>query len=117
MRREMEIMSGWGQKAKYTLRADVFRFTPESGLKSDIAPCPKSANRRHRSLFDDLIGAAEQHGWNFEPKRLRCLEIDHKLEFGRLLHRQVGGPLALENSVDVAGRLPGLLDPVYAIRH
>jgi hypothetical protein len=36
-------MSQLGQKAKYSLRADVFRFAPESGLKSDIAPCPKSA--------------------------------------------------------------------------
>jgi len=30
-------MSPLGQKAKYSLRADVFRFAPESGLKSDIA--------------------------------------------------------------------------------
>src|SRR5258707_14107830 len=42
---------GLGQKAKYSLRADVFRFAPESGLKSDIAPCPKGANNglMHRS--------------------------------------------------------------------
>jgi hypothetical protein len=33
----IEPMSVAGQKAKYSLRADVFRFTPESGLKSDIA--------------------------------------------------------------------------------
>jgi hypothetical protein len=32
---------------KYSLRADVFRFAPESGLRSDIAPCPKGARRRH----------------------------------------------------------------------
>jgi hypothetical protein len=32
-----------GQKAKYSLKADVFRFTPESGLKSDIGPCPFGA--------------------------------------------------------------------------
>ena len=30
--------------AKYSLGVDVFRFTPESGLKSDIAPCPKGAH-------------------------------------------------------------------------
>src|SRR6478735_6041184 len=36
-------MSVTGQKAKYSLGADVFRFAPESGLKSDIAPCPKGA--------------------------------------------------------------------------
>ena len=29
--------SALGQKAKYPLRADVFRFGPESGLKTDIA--------------------------------------------------------------------------------
>jgi hypothetical protein len=52
-----------GQKAKYSLGADVFRFAPESGLKSDIAPCPKGATRRlaHRNkhLFDHLVGAGE----------------------------------------------------------
>jgi hypothetical protein len=39
--------SGWsavGQKAKYPLRADVFRFGPESGLKTDIAGCPFRAS-------------------------------------------------------------------------
>jgi hypothetical protein len=33
-----------GQKAKYSLRADDVRSTPESGLKSDIGPCPFRAN-------------------------------------------------------------------------
>jgi hypothetical protein len=36
-------MSVSGQKAKYSLRAHRVRFAPESGLNSDIAPCPKSA--------------------------------------------------------------------------
>src|SRR5258706_4178882 len=47
-------MSELGQKAKYSLRADVFRFTPESGLKSDITACPKSARKRlmHCTNFD-----------------------------------------------------------------
>jgi ketosteroid isomerase-like protein len=40
-----------GSKADLTGPKSDFRFTPESGLKSDIAPCPKSANKRlmHRS--------------------------------------------------------------------
>jgi hypothetical protein len=33
-----------GQKAKYSLGVDVFRFTPESGLMSHIAPCPFGAD-------------------------------------------------------------------------
>jgi hypothetical protein len=40
-------MSAMGQKAKYSLRADIVRFAPESGLKSDIAGGPFRANRRH----------------------------------------------------------------------
>src|SRR5260370_21608001 len=50
-----------GQKAKYSLGVDVFRFTPESGLRSDIAPCPKSAKLKHRrncSSFLDLFRSA-----------------------------------------------------------
>jgi hypothetical protein len=38
------------------MRAYDFRFTPESGLRSDNARCPLRANRRHRmankSAFD-----------------------------------------------------------------
>jgi hypothetical protein len=36
-------MSELGQKAKYSLRVHIVRFTPDSGLKSDIAPFPRSA--------------------------------------------------------------------------
>jgi hypothetical protein len=36
---ERHAMSEMGQKAKYSLGVDVFRFTPESGLKSDITAC------------------------------------------------------------------------------
>jgi hypothetical protein len=40
-----------GSKADLTAPKSDFRFTPESGLKSDIAPCPKSAIRRHGPIF------------------------------------------------------------------
>src|SRR5437762_6581738 len=33
-----------GSKAALTAPKSNVRFTPESGLRSDIAPCPKSAN-------------------------------------------------------------------------
>jgi hypothetical protein len=38
-----------------------FRFTPESGLKSDIARCLKSAKRRHQATENPavLAGALE----------------------------------------------------------
>ena len=34
-------VSQLGQKAKYSLRAHIVRFAPESGLKSDIAEVRK----------------------------------------------------------------------------
>jgi hypothetical protein len=37
-----------GQSCLTAPKSD-FSFTPESGLKSDIAPCLKSANMRHRT--------------------------------------------------------------------
>jgi hypothetical protein len=41
------------------------RFAAHYGLKSDIAPYPKSAKLRHQAtLFDHLVGAPEQGVWN-----------------------------------------------------
>jgi hypothetical protein len=42
-------MSLAGQKPKASLRADVFRFASDSGLKSDTARGPKSATSGHFS--------------------------------------------------------------------
>jgi hypothetical protein len=36
--------SGMGPKADLTARKSDFRFTPESGLRADIAPCPFRAD-------------------------------------------------------------------------
>src|SRR6185295_11517573 len=46
-----------------------------------------------------LVGAAEQARGYFYPKRLPCLEVDHKLETVRLLDWQRGGPGALDDLV------------------
>jgi hypothetical protein len=48
-------------------------------------------------LFNHLAGTGEQRGGYFKAERLGCLEIDHQLEFGRLLDRQIGGLGALED--------------------
>jgi hypothetical protein len=39
--------SALGQKAKCSLRADVFRFGPNNGHRSIGSACPFGANRRH----------------------------------------------------------------------
>ena len=45
-----------------------------------------------------------------EAERLGGLEVDHQLVLGRRLHRQVGRLLALEDAIDVAGRVPVLVE-------
>jgi hypothetical protein len=67
-------------------------------------------------LLNHLVNPSEQRGWHCEAERLRGLEIDHQLVFGRRLHRQIGWLLALEDAVDVAGRAPELVDVIRSIR-
>ena len=41
--------------------------------------------------------------------------VDHQFKLGRRLHRQVGGLLALENAIDIAGRALVLVDKIGPI--
>ena len=49
---------------------------------------------------------ASSVGGTVEAERLRGLEVDYQLEFGRRLHRQIGGLLALEDAIDVDAGAP-----------
>jgi len=58
-----------------------------------------------RLLFDDLVGAGENRWRHGEAELLGGLEVDHQLEGRRLLDRQIGGLLALENPSGVNASL------------
>jgi hypothetical protein len=49
---ELLPISEMGQKAKYSLRRDVFRFAPESGHRAMQSGCPFRANKRHSSVTE-----------------------------------------------------------------
>ena len=73
------------------LFADV-RFGSESDCllrRRKVTRCAisdKSAPQQNGSLFDHVVGAGEQCGWNVYTKRLSGLDIDDQLEPGRPNH-------------------------------
>src|SRR5262245_39956837 len=66
-------------------------------------------------LLDNLVGAREHSRGHAEAKRLCCLKVDDQFVLGRCLHRQVGGLLALENAIDIAGGKTVLVDSVRPV--
>ena len=77
--------------------------------------CRPLADRKigNRKSLDHLVRPCEHLWRNRQADLLRGLQIDHELEFRRLLDGQVGRLGALENSVDVNWRRAGssLRDP------
>ena len=105
---ELVPMSESGQKAKYSLRADVFRFVSESGLKSDIArrsrhvsevPQPDSSNRQVRTFRDlflitellDSKAESDDVGFEAELARMSC-QIERAFRFVEVLKKAAADP-------------------------
>ena len=59
-------------------------------------------------LLDDFVGARKYRERYGEVERLRGLEVDHELEFRRLLHGQITGP-QFHHVIDIA---PTILEAV-----
>src|SRR5215470_3213535 len=66
-------------------------------------------------LLDHLISAGQERRRNGQAERLGSLEVDHQLEFPRLLHRQVARLSALQNSVDIDGGTPPYMRAIWTI--
>src|SRR5207244_1653128 len=63
---------------------------PEQRTSSDRPGWSVSCHQRTSLLFDHLVGARQQRGWNGDAERLRGLQVDDQFEFGRLFHREIG---------------------------
>ena len=55
------------------------------------------AVQQFTSSFDYVVGTSEQRRRNVNAEHLRSIEIDHQLDLGRLLDRQVRNFGALQN--------------------
>src|SRR5882672_11291436 len=69
-----------------------------------VGPIPDSRTAANASLFDHLGGAGEQRGRQVEAERFCGLEVDDKLELGRLLDRKLASALACKDSGDISRR-------------
>ena len=83
---------------------------------SSAAP-PRSAMNDTAASFYDLVRDSEKRRWDGKARRLSSLEVDHQVELGRKLDRQLARFLALENAVNVDCRLANLIDQVRRIRN
>ena len=74
-----------------------------------FGPIADSYGAQKESLFDHFVGGLLKMHRHVETQSFGRLEIDDGFVFGRHLHRQIGGLLALEDAIDVAGRLSVLV--------
>src|ERR1700730_13201467 len=68
-------------------------------------------------LFDHLVGEDVELRRDHYPESVGGLTIDHQVEFGRLLDRQVAGLCTLENLVDERRGATEKIEEVLAIAH
>ena len=64
---------------------------------------PRATNNPSDPSLNDLIRARQQQLRNRDSKRLRGLQVDPKLEFSRLLNREIGRVSTAEDSVNKCG--------------
>src|ERR1700730_300275 len=73
--------------------------------------------QQNAALLDNLVGAGEQRRRHREAERPGGLQIDDELELDRLLHRQVGWFLALEDAADVNASLANCISNARSVAH
>src|SRR5215212_176169 len=101
----------WLRTYERRLKTDCGR-SPLIGLDLE----PSSAPSR-RSSFDHAVGAKQDRPRDRDPKRFRGLHVDHQLELGRPIDRQIPGCRALQDLVHEAGGAPEQVDTVWPISH
>src|SRR6516165_9090153 len=74
---------------------------PSTTSKAAVSRCSKTV-----FLLDNLVSGHLHDQRYREAERLRRFEIDDEFELRGLLHRKLGGLLALEDAIDIRSRTP-----------
>jgi hypothetical protein len=67
--------------------------------------------------LDYLVGDAEQRRRDREAKQSGTLDVDDKLELGRLLDWQVSRPRAFEDAIHIGAHLPIRIPNIGPVAH
>src|ERR1035438_8430125 len=101
-----------GQTEKNSLRANVFRVTPDSGHCSTQSALRISFGLMRRSDLTDYSitsSARTRNDAGIQSDRLGSREINNELKLGRLLDGNIAGPYPAQNFVDQLGGAPVLI--------
>ena len=93
----------------------VMGYLAFAGRPSRTSQSGAHPGRTRGRSFDDLIGAEQDHRWQDDTEGFRGLLVDDEADPGRLLNRQVAGPGALEDPVDVPCALPEHREDISAV--
>src|SRR5215208_1822398 len=93
-----------GSIASLWPRTVRFRYSPVSGHFQRPSACLKSAMNGHGGLFDRLIGARQEGGWDRQTDFPSGRQIDDQFEPSRLLDGQLGRFASFENFRNKVGR-------------
>ncbi len=90
---------------------------PLHGLRTEKCQQPTSRSAATESLLDHLVGAQRECRRYCQPDLLRSLHVDHQLEFGGRLHRELAWLLTFEDEISVPCRAPPLIDLIWSVCH
>src|SRR5262249_56824051 len=105
------------RSAGATASASSPRFAAMSTARRKVSKRNKLREQKAWNSLNQRISLCDEERRNFETERLGGLEIDHQLELGGLLDRQVGGLRTLENLVHVGSGAPIQISKVRSIGH
>src|SRR5829696_7914826 len=94
-------------------RADPVLICPASASRSSDS-CTSATSGRS-IMFDHLVGADEERGWDRDVDGAGSLHVDYELELRRLLNRQVSRLLTPQNAIGKGGEARIGSAPVPAV--